>query len=105
MSIITRLSRTGKHEKIEFVLKLVDRILAGDDIFDDRVLLMDTIEEMYRILRQLALNSKDENLLTAFEKMAILRYSLQTENVFDRKTLSDIKPFLLNTLKERSSTI
>lgn len=96
MLILDKLTGTEKKEKVEFVLKLVDRLLANDDLFTDKILLMDTVEEMYFILRQLALDSKDENLLNAFEKIAILRYYLQNRNTLDRKILKDVKNYLIH---------
>lgn len=96
MLILDKLTGTEKKEKVEFVLKLVDRLLANDDLFTDKILLMDTVEEMYFILRQLALDSKDENLLNAFEKIAILRYYLQNRNTLDREILKDVKNYLIH---------
>ncbi|HIP89674.1 MAG TPA: hypothetical protein EYH24_07155 [Thermococcus paralvinellae] len=96
MSILNKLTGAEKKEKIEFVLKLVDRLLENDDLFTDRILLIDTVEEMYLILRQLALNSRDENLLNAFENIAILRYYLQNRNTLNREILKDVKNYLIN---------
>jgi len=96
MSILNKLTGAEKKEKNEFVLKLVDRLLENDDLFTDRILLIDTVEEMYLILRQLALNSRDENLLNAFENMAILRYYLQNRNTLNREILKDVKNYLIN---------
>lgn len=96
MLILDKLTGTEKKEKVEFVLKLVDRLLANDDLFTDKILLMDTVEEMYFILHQLALDSKDENLLNAFEKIAILRYYLQNRNTLDREILKDVKNYLIH---------
>jgi len=96
MSILNKLTGAEKKKKIEFVLKLVDRLLENDDLFTDRILLIDTVEEMYLILRQLALNSRDENLLNAFENIAILRYYLQNRNTLNREILKDVKNYLIN---------
>ena len=91
MQILDKLTGAEKKEKIEFMLRLIDRLLADDDLFTDKILLMDTVEEMYFMLRQLALGSKDENLLNAFEKVAILRYYLQNKDALDKEILKDVK--------------
>ncbi|NJE12259.1 hypothetical protein [Thermococcus sp. LS2] len=98
MPILDKLTGAEKKEKVEFVLRLVDRILTNDDIFNDKILLTDTVEEMYLMLRQLALGSKDDNLLNAFEKIAILRYCLQNRSSLDKNILKDVKNSLIHVV-------
>ncbi|AIF69884.1 hypothetical protein PAP_07470 [Palaeococcus pacificus DY20341] len=95
METLIKSLRRERHRKedLEFIRILLDTLISGDfeRLAEDKELLFETIDEMYKILRDAMLNSKDENLLDAFEHIAVLRALINYPDLSPLKLLKDTK--------------
>ena len=91
MEILHRLQRKDKNEKqkLQFVGILLESLISDDfrRISQNRELLIETVEEMYTILKEAVRDSKDERIIEAFESIVILRAMIEEEDISTLKLL------------------
>jgi len=93
VEILSRLQRKNKKEKLQFVEILLESLLSDDfkRISQNRELLIETVDEMYAILKDAVKRSKDERIIGAFESIVILRAMIEEDDISPPELLKRAK--------------
>lgn len=95
VEILSKLQRKNKNEKqkLQFVGILLESLLSDDfrRISQNRELLIETVEEMYNILKEAVRDSKDDRVIEAFESIVILRAMIEEKDTSALKLLREAK--------------
>ncbi|AEH24137.1 hypothetical protein PYCH_04470 [Pyrococcus yayanosii CH1] len=79
MELLSRLRSGGKRERLEFAVGLLEHLLMDGD-----APLEDSLDELYRLLKEMLLADCNSNILEAFEEIVLARYALSKKPPVER---------------------
>ncbi len=84
------LQKRKEENGVEYVKTLIENMLREDKLYTNEILFRDTIDEVHRQLRKLAIKEGDKNLIEAYEKSVILKHLSNKNRIDEKQLLEDI---------------
>lgn len=84
------LQKRKEENGVEYVKTLIENMLREDKLYTNEILFRDTIDEVHRQLRKLAIKEGDKNLIEAYEKSVVLKHLSNKNRIDEKQLLEDI---------------